>query len=492
MVFKEDGMAKKCYNYDSQQYEEIDEYGFSYDQGEYVNNWDDSPYHKEQDGSTPSIQSTEPKSKHEEETHLFTKVLKGIIGSTPMGLGIIAGIMAASSRTDKAKVSNEETDASIVSDPQVEISVENDDANITNPGNIENLNDLDEEQFSALEKELISLDESKLPEVIAKRMDDLAEVNKLYEDALEKKRKAQSKVDQAYEEAEKLVDKAAGLGQLKPKTHHFFKKEWSTKKDRIAALEECVKELGEFGVDTADFQLVIAKTSSAMLESQQALAAVQAKQTEYFKNVLDTMKFLYGLSAYGIASTESIVTNLQKVLSGAKKKELGEMAKQQMYLVMDQLKSQENIQVRLDRSDDKIQYIENALLFHTEKEEEINKRIADGEERDKQQDESIERQIKKDIEHDEAIAAGVKKDEEQDKQIEEQILKDEEHDRLFDEIKEKNVEQDQLIERLSDSIKELESEIESLRRGQMSRGMGYLIISMSAVAIILGVLHFFI
>ena len=40
-------MAKYCFNYDSGEYEYIDENGFSYDRGEYVYNWDDSEYRRE-------------------------------------------------------------------------------------------------------------------------------------------------------------------------------------------------------------------------------------------------------------------------------------------------------------------------------------------------------------------------------------------------------------------------------------------------------------
>ena len=35
---------KYCMNYDSGEYEWIDEDGYSWDQGEYVYNWDDSEY----------------------------------------------------------------------------------------------------------------------------------------------------------------------------------------------------------------------------------------------------------------------------------------------------------------------------------------------------------------------------------------------------------------------------------------------------------------
>ena len=42
-------MAKWCYNYESGDYEYIDRDGFSWDRGEYVYNWDDSEYRKEEE-----------------------------------------------------------------------------------------------------------------------------------------------------------------------------------------------------------------------------------------------------------------------------------------------------------------------------------------------------------------------------------------------------------------------------------------------------------
>lgn len=40
-------MTKLCYNYDSGEYEYIDEDGYSHNSGEYVSNWDDGPYKRE-------------------------------------------------------------------------------------------------------------------------------------------------------------------------------------------------------------------------------------------------------------------------------------------------------------------------------------------------------------------------------------------------------------------------------------------------------------
>ena len=42
-------MSKWCYNYDSGEYEDIDKDGFSWSQGEFVYNWDDSEYKREEE-----------------------------------------------------------------------------------------------------------------------------------------------------------------------------------------------------------------------------------------------------------------------------------------------------------------------------------------------------------------------------------------------------------------------------------------------------------
>ena len=42
-------MSKWCFNYDSGQYEDIEEDGYSWTQGEYVYNWDDSEYRHEEE-----------------------------------------------------------------------------------------------------------------------------------------------------------------------------------------------------------------------------------------------------------------------------------------------------------------------------------------------------------------------------------------------------------------------------------------------------------
>ena len=42
-------MTKWCFNYESGEYEYIDKDGYSIDRGEYVYNWDDSEYRREEE-----------------------------------------------------------------------------------------------------------------------------------------------------------------------------------------------------------------------------------------------------------------------------------------------------------------------------------------------------------------------------------------------------------------------------------------------------------
>lgn len=296
-----------------------------------------------------------------------------------------------------------------------------------------------------LEMELTSLDESMVPSVIAERMNNVAVINEKYEVALKKKNAAQKKVDTALNKAESLIKKAESLGELDVKTHKFFKREWSSKGDRIAALEKCVKSIGEYGSDTAELQKSIVEIQNATLESQEAIMNVQKYQMEYMEGTTKAMKFLYGLSAYGIASTESIVANMDLILHGIKKKDLGEMAKQQMYLVMDQIKSQENLHSRMDKTEDGLEGLREELRLRSEEDNERDRRILEREEKDREQDKLLKVQASKDREHDKAIAAGKQKDIEQDKLLKAQVDKDREHDKAIVAGEQKDAEQDKLL-----------------------------------------------
>ena len=60
-------MPKWCYNYDSGEYEDIDKDGYSWTQGEYVYNWDDSEYRREEEDRRREEEEEERRREEEEE-----------------------------------------------------------------------------------------------------------------------------------------------------------------------------------------------------------------------------------------------------------------------------------------------------------------------------------------------------------------------------------------------------------------------------------------
>lgn len=225
--------------------------------------------------------------------------------------------------------------------------------------------ELQANQHNIMQNELAQIDESMLPAVLSERLEAIENVNTEFEVAQEKKEAAQKQVDDALMRAEELIERAERLGELKPETHKIFNHEYSTKGDRISAIEKCLEQLGAYSSEAAEYQQSLARVQNAILISQSAVMEVQKRQMEYLECTSDALKYLYALSAYSIASTQSIVNNLELVLSGAKKKDLGEMAKQQMYLVIDQLKCLENLQDRIDENTNSLNVLKEKMNSST-------------------------------------------------------------------------------------------------------------------------------
>ena len=58
-------MSKLCMNYETGEYEEIDEDGYSISRGEYTYNWDDSEYRREEEEE--ELRREEERRRQEEE-----------------------------------------------------------------------------------------------------------------------------------------------------------------------------------------------------------------------------------------------------------------------------------------------------------------------------------------------------------------------------------------------------------------------------------------
>ena len=64
-------MSKWCFNYDSGEYEDIDEDGYSLSRGEYVYNWDDSDYRREEEEREERRREEEEEERRREEEDWF-------------------------------------------------------------------------------------------------------------------------------------------------------------------------------------------------------------------------------------------------------------------------------------------------------------------------------------------------------------------------------------------------------------------------------------
>ena len=69
-------MAKWCFNYESGEYEYIEKDGFSIDRGEYVYNWDDSEYRREEEECRNSLFDDED----DDNTIEYSTCIREIIG----------------------------------------------------------------------------------------------------------------------------------------------------------------------------------------------------------------------------------------------------------------------------------------------------------------------------------------------------------------------------------------------------------------------------
>lgn len=175
-----------------------------------------------------------------------------------------------------------------------------------------------------------------------------------------------------------------------------------------------------------------------------------------------------------MASTQSVLINLQAVLSGASKEKLGEMAQQQLLLAMDQLKNQENVILRIQENRNLIDGLSMDLSNHdcriesnAEKNSKLDRRIGALEKSDK------EFHIKE-IKQDKFIQASIEHNKKQDIKIEELVQRDNEQDKLLQNGVERDRQQDELLathyEKLSEHDKSFEEQRNKISKLELQNG----------------------
>lgn len=197
------------------------------------------------------------------------------------------------------------------------------------------------------------ISEADLPVIISGQVTKLNELDKSI-------KKAMKKAENAVDSAESAKSQSAGL----------FKKK--------AAIEE----LQSAGVDLADAVMSGAEAQKISFEFQRKLAEIT--------------KYLFGLGVSNIASNRSVVRELELRLKGASKEKLTVLAKQELMLVVKQLKDQEDILVRQEKMAAVVKSHDERLVEHSEKSASMEKVIAKQGEVDKQHGAELARQSETD------------------------------------------------------------------------------------------------
>ncbi len=310
---------------------------------------------------------------------------------------------------------------------------------------------MDEEMITAInptvENQIYSIDEEKLPQVFTEQIHFLEKANNEYNRAEEMEKKARKKVKAALLKADELIEAAKRVGGHAAAKKRFLWAEWTSERDEINAIKHNLREIIDHSEDSAEAQKKLAEVQSSLMESQTAVLQVNKAQMEYQRQIANATKFIFGLSAYNMATSQSILIKLKAILSGASEEQLGQLAQQQLFLALDQIRNQENIITRINENDD---LIKNLNFEIEKKQREIDEIGAIDEKQNMRISENahdIDQLEKQEEAQDKLIAVGIEKDREHDEKISENA-------RDIDELESRGEEQDKRIADITGKIDE--------------------------------------
>lgn len=196
--------------------------------------------------------------------------------------------------------------------------------------------------------------------------------------------------------------------------------------------------------------------AAGLANAQISAAEAQKLLFEYQAELTKITKYLFGLGASSLAMNRCVVRELELRLKGASEKDISDLAKQELNNVILQLKAQEDLMLRQQKTERHVHEQEIHLREHdrqlddlTGQDEEQDRLIADLSEQDEEQDRILAEHTKKDQEHDQRITELTEQDEEQDRSIADLQEQDEEQDRILAEHTQKDREHDQRITELT-------------------------------------------
>ena len=232
-------------------------------------------------------------------------------------------------------------------------------------------------------EELENISQEELPSVISEQFEAIVTLDKRIQEAEEN-------CAAAKEAADKMI-MAKNLN----------------KKDAINATQDAVRSL-------ADAQASLSDAQKVLFENQQKMA--------------NGMRYLLMVGASSIATSRTVVSQLENKLKQATKEQLSEKAREELIGVIKLLREQESAFSKQDRMSEQIKKHDKEIetMHHVDELQNEN---------DKKHDLKIAENARKNVEQDEQIAAGVQKDAEQDSEIQRQQGVDKEHDEQLKKIK---------------------------------------------------------
>jgi len=254
----------------------------------------------------------------------------------------------------------------------------------------------EDKEVVMLEKDAVALEGAQieltdLPNIIASQFNTIEEMEKKVSDSLQK-------ADKAKKSAADAKNISAG---------HIFNK-------------DLLEQLQQSTINLADAQTSIADVQNVVLDYQKQLATIT--------------KYLFGLGASNIALNRTIVREIVSRLEGANGAAhivLSDLAKQELYNVVSQLKAQEDITQRTERLESKAR---DELKKNEEQDAQLQKQA--------EKDTELGVQLQKQAEKSEKLDARLQKQAEKDTELGVQLQKQAEKSEKLDARLQKQAEKD--------------------------------------------------
>lgn len=170
------------------------------------------------------------------------------------------------------------------------------------------------------------------------------------------------KANESLEKVDELGVKVKEAGKHKAKNGLLGK---PTKNTKIEAIQENIRDVLACEETSAEALKEFANILLGLMDMTESITEVLNEQMVYQGNIAKTMEILFGLSARSIAESESLVERVKLILNDATEDEIGEVERQALYQVLEQIKHRAGLENRisaLDESSKKEKWV-RYLLF---------------------------------------------------------------------------------------------------------------------------------